>query len=152
MSEVIHGACLCGAIAFDLHESSGSFAPPEWSATGRPAMGICHCTRCQRWSGGSGLPFVVAAPANLKVTQGHVLIARYREDGRGTIRNFCSQCGSSLYQDAGATYYVGAGVLPGLRLEPKFHINVAHKAPWDEIAGDAPQLPEMPTPQPRTAN
>ena len=103
MSEVIHGACLCGAIAFDLHESGGSFAPPEWSGSGRPAMGICHCTRCQRWSGGSGLPFVVAAPDNLKVTKGHDLIARYREDGRGTIRTFCSQCGSSLYQDAGAT-------------------------------------------------
>jgi len=49
-------------------------------------------------------------------------------------------------------YYVGAGVLRGLGLKPTFHINVAHKAPWDEIAGDAPQLLEMPTPQPRTAN
>jgi hypothetical protein len=32
MSEVIHGACLCGQVEFDVRE-------PQ-------TMGVCHCTRC----------------------------------------------------------------------------------------------------------
>ena len=53
MSEVIHGACLCGRIMFDVHE-------PE-------VMGGCHCTRCTRWTGGAGSTVVVVAAKNFKV-------------------------------------------------------------------------------------
>jgi hypothetical protein len=136
MSELIHGACLCGAIAFELQESY-QYGPDR-------AMGTCHCTRCRRWSGGSGLPFVVVAPERFKVIRGQELMARYRDAG-SAMRTFCRRCGSSLYQDNGTTYHVGAGVLDDLQLTPTFHIQVAHKAPWDEIAGDAPQFAEMPT-------
>lgn len=136
MSEVIHGACLCGAIAFEL-QASRQYGP------GR-AMGICHCTRCQRWSGASGLPFVVVAPEQFKVSSGQELIAHYRDEG-SSMRAFCRRCGSSLYHDNGTSYRVGAGVLHDLKLTPTFHIHVAHKAPWDEIAGDAPQFAAMET-------
>ena len=107
-------------------------------------MGVCHCTRCQRWSGAGGRPFVVAAPEHFTVTNGQELLAHYRGEGFA-IRTFCRRCGSSLYTDSGTTYYVSAGALRNLRLTPAFHIQVADKAPWDEIGGDAPQLAELPT-------
>lgn len=136
MSDEIKGACLCGEIAFEVHESH-QFGVDS-------AMGMCHCTRCQRWSGGSGFPFVVVAPERFKVIKGHELVARYRGEG-SSVRAFCRRCGSSLYGDAGTTYYVGAGILRDLKLTPAFHLHVAYKAPWDEIAGDAPQFEETPT-------
>lgn len=126
--------CLCGEVAFELQAS-------HLYGLAR-AMGVCHCSHCQRWSGGSGLPFVVVLPERFSVTRGQELIAHYRDDS--TVRAFCRRCGSSLYQDVGSTYYVGAGALRDLALTPGFHIHVAHKAPWDQIVGDAPQFAETP--------
>ena len=127
MSEVLHGACLCGQVAFDVHE-------PE-------TMGVCHCTRCQRWTGAQGATVVVAAAENFKVTKGQDLLKQYHEEGFAD-RYFCGNCGSSIYDDGGEKYYVGAGVLQDVKLEPAFHIQVANKPAWHEIGGNAPQFPE----------
>lgn len=129
MSETIHGACLCGQITFDVHE-------PE-------AMGFCHCTRCQRWSGGPGLAEVEVEATNFEVTAGRELMKHYAEEGF-TGFCFCSNCGSSLYGDGGEKLYVCAGTLQDVKLEPAYHMMVAYKAPWHEIGGDAPQYPEFP--------
>jgi hypothetical protein len=128
MSVVLHGACLCGQVAFDVND-------PE-------VMGACHCTRCTRWSGGPSTVLIVAA-GNFKVTKGRDLMKVYREKGFGD-RWFCSHCGSSLYADGGEKLYVSAGAVKDVKMKTAFHIQVAYKAPWDEIAGDAPQFPEWP--------
>ncbi len=128
MSEVLHGACLCGRIAFDVRD-------PE-------VMGACHCTRCQRWTGGPSTVVIVAAK-DFAVTKGRDLMKVYKEEGFGD-RWFCGHCGSSLYADGGEKLYVGAGLLKDVKMKVAFHIQVAYKAPWDEIAGNAPQFPEWP--------
>lgn len=140
--DIITGACLCGEITFELRPSR-QYGPDR-------AMGVCHCTRCQRWSGGAGLPFVVVVPERFRVTKGQELMMHYRDD-RAAIRAFCRWCGSSLYQDTGTTYLVGAGVLRDLHLTPSFHIQVAEKPPWDQIPGEAPQFPELPPSLPEGA-
>jgi hypothetical protein len=127
MSEVAHGACLCGGIEFDVHE-------PE-------VLGSCYCTRCQRWTGSSSATVVVVAAENFKVTKGQDLLKQYHEEGFGD-RYFCSHCGSGVYADGGEKYYVGTGVLRDVKLEPAFHIQVANKPPWHEIGDSAPQFPE----------
>ena len=115
-----------GGIAFDVSE-------PQ-------SLGICHCTRCQRWTGASN-PVVVVAAENFTVTKGEDLMKRYQEEGFSD-RYFCSHCGSSVYGDGGAKYYVGAGLLRDVELRPAFHLQVANKAPWHEIGDDAPQFAE----------
>jgi hypothetical protein len=129
MCEVLHGECLCGKIAFDVNE-------PE-------SLGTCHCTRCQRWTGGSNTVVVVAAES-FKITKGEDLLQRYHEERFGD-RYFCSDCGSSVYSVGGEKRYVGAGLLRNVTLQPAFHIQVANKAPWHEIGDDAPQFPEWPS-------
>jgi len=57
---------------------------------------------------------------------------------------FCSTCGSGLYGFGPGTFFVAAGVLQDLTLEPGYHLLVAYKAPWDVITGDAPQHLEFP--------
>jgi hypothetical protein len=86
---------------------------------------------------------VAASPERFRVTRGEEFMAHYRDD-TFAVRAFCRHCGSSLYEDSGTTYHVAAGVLQDLELTPGFHIHVANKAPWDHIAGDAPQFAETP--------
>jgi len=129
MSEVLHGACLCGGVTFDVSQ-------PE-------VMGACHCTRCQRWTGGSGSMVVVATPSNFKLTKGQSMLKTFHEP-EFAARHFCSNCGSGIYVDGGEKFYIAAGLIKNLTMKPAFHIQVAYKASWDEIGGNAPQFPEWP--------
>lgn len=130
MSEVIHGTCLCGKIQFDVRSAS--------------VMGACHCTRCQKWTGSGSSMVVVAEPKDLEITKGKDQLKRFHEDGFAA-RYFCANCGSGIYVEGEGKVYVGAGGLKDLKLKPAFHIQVAYKAPWDDIGGSAPQYPEWPT-------
>ena len=129
MSAVMHGACLCGGITFDLG--------------GAEVMGACHCTRCQRWTGSANTMVIVAKPEGLKITKGKELLKKFHEDGFAD-RYFCGNCGSGIYVTGSDKIYVGAGVIKDVGMAPAFHIQVAYKAPWDQIAGSAPQFPEWP--------
>lgn len=128
MSQTIQGTCLCGGVNIEVRDAQ--------------AMGYCHCTRCQRWTGGASFPVAVVKQANLTITKGQDLVKKYAEEGFGD-RFFCGRCGSSLYAAGGdGTLYVGAGMLRNHDLKAQFHIQVAYKAPWDEIGGNAPQFAE----------
>jgi hypothetical protein len=85
---------------------------------------------------------VVVDPTNFEITKGADLVGRYESEL--APRHFCSNCGSSLYDDLGEKYFVAAGLMRDLKLEPSFHMQVAYKADWDQIGGDAPQFPENP--------
>ncbi len=127
MAEALKGACLCGGVEYEVED-------PE-------SLGVCHCTRCQRWTG-SSLAAVVVDPTNFEITKGADLVGRYESEL--APRHFCSNCGSSLYDDLGEKYFVAAGLMRDLELEPSFHMQVAYKADWDQIGGDAPQFAENP--------
>ena len=128
MAEVLKGACLCDGVEYEVRDAE--------------SLGYCHCTRCQRWTG-SSLALVVVDPDNFKLTKGEDLIRRYESEGFAP-RVFCSNCGSSLYDDGGEKFFVAAGLMRDLKLEPSFHLQVAYKAPWHEIGGNAPQFDEAP--------
>jgi len=117
---VVSGSCLCGAVEFEL-QPSRVFGP------GRET-GVCHCTSCQRWSGAPSLPFVVALPERFRVTNGVEQLAHYR-DKDSTMRAFCRRCGSGLYQEIGALYYVSAGALRDVAVQPEPHLRPGHQAP-----------------------
>lgn len=104
-------------------------------------MGVCHCTRCQRWTG-SSLTGVLVSPANFNVTKGVDLVKCYESEF--APRQFCSNCGSSLYDDLGEKFYVAAGLMRELDLTTEFHLQVAFKAPWEVIGDNAPQFDENP--------
>lgn len=129
MSETFSGACLCGRVTFEVRDPG--------------AMGFCHCTRCQRFSGGPGMVEGEVAASNLKVTSGAELMKTFGEEGFSPMC-FCTNCGSSLYAGGGESYYVSAGSLQGIERLPSYHMMVAYKAPWDEIGGTAPHYPEWP--------
>ena len=90
----------------------------EWSTRFRIPRhsGHRHCTRCQRWTG-SSLAGVVVAKENFRFTKGDDLVTTYRSES--APRNFCSACEWSLYDDLGEVYFVAAGLMRELDLEPE---------------------------------
>jgi hypothetical protein len=127
MADTLNGACLCGGVEYEVES-------PE-------AMGVCHCTRCQRWTG-SSLSGVVVAEENFHLKDGEGLVKTYESEF--APRNFCSNCGSSIYDDLGGKYFVAAGLMRDLDMTPSFHLQVAYKAPWEEIGDSAAQFDENP--------
>jgi hypothetical protein len=128
MGKTLKGACLCEGVEYEVTDPEG--------------MGVCHCTRCQRWTG-SSLVGVLVDKDNFKVTKGDDLVKHYLSEF--APRQFCGNCGSSLYDDLGEKYYVAAGLMRELDLQPSFHLQVAFKAPWEKIGDDAPQFAENPS-------
>lgn len=127
MAESLKGACLCGGVEYEVSD-------PE-------ALGYCHCTRCQRWTGES-LAGVVVAADNFQFTNGEDKVSTYESEF--APRNFCGNCGSSIYDDLGEKFFVAAGLMRELDMKPAFHLQVAYKAPWHEIGDDVPQYDEAP--------
>lgn len=124
---MLSGACLCGGVEYQVTDSEG--------------FGVCHCTRCQRWTG-SVLAAVLVDPDNFQITKGEDLVRRYESEF--APRHFCGRCGSSLYDDLGEKYFVAAGLMRDLDLKPSFHMMVANKARWDTIGDNAPQYDGAP--------
>lgn len=128
---MIRGSCLCGAVRFEYGRAVTQ-------------VGMCHCSQCRKVSGVASNATIVVPAADLRWLAGEALRQRY-EKPSGWSTTFCRSCGSPLPQKlpGAEAYWVPAGLLdddPGLRIGG--HIFVGSKAPWDEIAGDAPQFEE----------
>ena len=78
---------MCGEIAYEY--------------TGEPQVtALCHCTDCQKWSGGAYTSNVVVPRSDFKITKGSPKNYNVKGDS-GKMNNhwFCGTCGSSLYTE-----------------------------------------------------
>jgi hypothetical protein len=128
----IHGSCLCGDVAFEL---SGPIEP----------LGHCHCSICRKHHGAAFASFGATSASAFRLLRGREGIRRYASSAQG-VREFCGRCGSSLPGAAAEQVFVPLGLLDG---DPKLagplpHVFVASKAPWYEIADDAPRFDAFP--------
>lgn len=125
MGAGLTGACLCGAVRFEITE-------PLLSTS------YCHCTRCQRRTGTAASANASVAPGALRVTQGEELVREYTPPD-GSSKCFCSACGGALWSRNPQTGGMGVrlGALdgdPGIR--PQWHQYVAYAAPWEPLPDD----------------
>ncbi len=121
--EHITGRCLCGRV--------------EYSAEAQPVVqAVCHCTDCQRQTGG---PFtvVVGVPLAAFTVKGSTLAsyATTGEDhGADTQRSFCSACGSPVFSIAAVSpelALIKAGTLDDASwLEPAVEVWTSSAQPW----------------------
>ncbi|MCJ1455368.1 hypothetical protein MMC28_005723 [Mycoblastus sanguinarius] len=81
------GSCMCGAIGYEY--------------TGEPMVtALCHCTDCQKWSGGAYTTNVVVPRKDFKVVKGSPKHYNIKGDsGKMNDHWFCGDCGSSLYTE-----------------------------------------------------
>jgi len=129
---VIHGSCLCGAVAFEI---DGRVTPVQY----------CHAARCQKATGSAFAPELAARAERFRWVRGAEAIVCYEapllREPPPFRRSFCGRCGSPLpvHQPETGFVILLAGVLdddPGVR--PFRHIFCAqapawHPAPEDEL-------------------
>lgn len=128
----MQGSCLCGAVAWEVGQ--------EFSH-----MHHCHCSRCRKSHGTPYGTYLGLPIANLRLLRGEELVRRF--ESPGSVRLFCSRCGSVVPGGAvgDSEVYVPAASLdgdPGLR--PAAHIFVGSKAPWWKIRDALPQFDVLP--------
>jgi hypothetical protein len=132
---VLHGSCLCGGVKFH---------------TSGPLNGAvyCHCSMCRKAHGSAFRARAKILAKDFHWLQGESLVTYY-QSSPGTLRGFCSVCGSNLINRFDAdpfTYGLALGVLDDdPRIRPQAHVYVKSKAPWHEITDALPQFETVPT-------
>ena len=118
----IKGACLCGAVEFEL-------TPPSRFCA------HCHCPNCRR---AHGAAFVTYAgfPREQVCISGEDQLSRYVTDTQA-VRSFCRRCGSTLFYEGprwpGELHVALANVDGKIDRDPAAHVYVDHRAAWFEI-------------------
>lgn len=90
------GSCLCGKVAY---EYTGESAIVLKLTKGEPALAaLCHCHSCQKWCGATASSNLIVPRDGFRVTKGEPKAYKQVADsGKMNTRNFCGDCGSSLY-------------------------------------------------------
>jgi hypothetical protein len=119
------GRCLCGVVRFEVTE------PPT-------DAGYCHCTRCQRRTGGgsSAQARIDGRTFRLLAGEEHV---QFWKPPDGFAKCFCGQCGAHLFSrnDDGTQMSVRLAAFdedPGVRPQWRAYTNYA--AAWEPIPDD----------------
>ena len=126
----LEGGCMCGAVRFQI--------------TAKPlAPHYCHCTMCQKFTGG---PFIVTATVpfeGFSFTKGKP--AAY-ESSPGNLRLFCGACGSPLgvrvAEDPKLIIFTLGSLDDPNLIKPKFHVFTSSQVSWCEIDDGLPHHAE----------
>lgn len=115
------GGCLCGAVRYVLK------ADPLMTA-------VCHCTHCQRQSGGV-FSTNLAIPDAAYVQTGETKVFTDTGDsGKAVWRHFCGNCGSPILSKVEAMpglSLIKAGTLDDMSgLTPGIEVYTDHAAAW----------------------
>lgn len=127
----ITGQCLCGSVKYSVDKLEAN-------------MGNCHCTMCRKFHGAAYATYAQAKSENFHWISGEDSIKNYIGEN-GTVRKFCSECGSSLiFQDDINDYHeivhFAAGTLnTDIEVKPNVHIYMESKANWFEVEDDLPK-------------
>jgi hypothetical protein len=129
------GGCACGEIRFRIT------APLM-------GVGVCHCTACQKASGGPPNYVALAPTAGFEVTKGEARIYLSKGDsGEDVGRAFCAACGSPLWSlpPGGPFMPVKLGALDDTSdLAPSLHLYTASAPAWHLMHDGLPAFPKMP--------
>ncbi len=129
-SERVTGACLCGAVRFEIA------MPTLFCAH-------CHCTMCRRAHGAGFVTWIGVPREQFKFLAGEDRLIRYRSSSHGT-RSFCGTCGSTLLCES--THHperidvVLGNVTGKIDREPQLHVYFDDRADWVQVIDDLPRL------------
>jgi hypothetical protein len=129
------GGCMCRAVRYEC--------------TGTPLfMGNCHCSDCQRASGGAYNPAIGVPRSAVKITGDVKYYESKAESGNITKRAFCPNCGSRLFSlppFAPDLIVLSAGSLDDPSIfKPAMDIYTSSAQPWDQMNASLPKFAKMP--------
>ncbi|MEL6997871.1 MAG: GFA family protein [Pseudomonadota bacterium] len=122
------GGCLCGAVRLD-------------AVLSKLVIVACHCTQCQRWTGGGPM---MSVPVSKVMFADDEKIKEFSISDWG-VRAICAQCGTPLYWRMidGPVKYVTVGLLDdqtGLGITEEIFVDC--RAPWLDAMPGATQSTE----------
>jgi hypothetical protein len=124
------GACLCGAVRFEV-------------AGALDRIAHCHCTICQRAHGAAFVTWAAVSEERLRITEGEANVTRYRSSDIG-MRSFCRTCGSSMFCTLDTHPGVIDVALACLAVDrdavPRAHVFWDDRAGWIDLADRLPRL------------
>ncbi len=127
------GGCACGAVRYRLQ------AEPMF-------VHCCHCTRCQRETGGPFAHHAMIEHTQFSVLAGELDFALVPTDsgGKHWVAR-CPRCRTAMWNEHGSrtpiTRYVRVGTLDEpSRFPPAAHIFVRSKQPWLVLAPEVPSF------------
>ena len=129
---------MCGGVRFALSE-------PATQA------GYCHCTRCQKRTGGGWSVQARIDGRTFRLLRGEELIGAWRHADGGFEKCFCTRCGAHLFSrnpDDGSQMSIRMAAFdgdPGVR--PSWHAFAAYAPPWEPVPDDG--LPRWDEAKPR---
>lgn len=126
------GQCNCGSVKFEASQNNGD-------------VYICHCSICQRKSGGNGVAVIIVPKETFNFSQGSEHITRWQKPGHDWINCFCRSCGSPVPgENSAESLFIPVGLIDKSTqpLLVKGHIWVDSKANWETIADNAVQYPK----------
>ncbi|MCU0969754.1 MAG: GFA family protein [Rubrivivax sp.] len=132
----ISGGCLCGRIRYE-------------SAAAPVMVALCHCTHCQKQSGGAFSVNVAMPKGSLAFTGGPTAV--YEDTGTSGLpvhRHFCAACGSPIYSDVEASPqldWLKAGTLDDTSwVRPSVNIWCRSAQPWVAFPEGTPRFEQNP--------
>ncbi|WP_409526360.1 GFA family protein [Nitrincola sp. MINF-07-Sa-05] len=131
MDAMYSGSCLCGQVRFVVEGFSSQVAN-------------CHCSMCRKFHGAAFATLV--SVSGLRWVSGESMLKHYTA-GNGTVRSFCSECGSSLgfrgkNQPLSAIEIAISAFDEDIPVEVDAHIYTNYKACWHHIADELPAFGE----------
>ena len=127
------GACLCGALRFELA------LPSKWVAH-------CHCSMCRRAHGAAFVTWVGMEETRCRIDDPDGRL-RWYDSSPGAQRGFCSNCGSSLFFRSqrwpGELHIVLANLLDPVDRAPQAHVFWDSHVDWVTLDA-ADGLPRKP--------
>ncbi len=129
-SSVVPGACLCGAVRFDIQ------LPTLFCVH-------CHCSICRRAHGAGFVTWVGVAAEQFSLRAGEEQLTRYRSSAHGT-RHFCRTCGSTLLFTTSAhperVDVTLANLQGDIDRPPGLHVYFDDHAAWVDVHDGLPRL------------
>ncbi len=118
---VARGRCACGAVEVEIG------VPARWawhdhSQASRLAQGCAYATYVGSWR------------SRFRVVEGEAHISRYEDEVEGTIRSFCTRCGTPLFYERRRSPQMvnvpRALFTTRTGREPRYHMHLSQQADW----------------------
>jgi len=130
MPKPIKGACLCGAVQYEV-------VPPTLFCV------HCHCHFCRRAHAAAFVTWFGVLDDSFHIVSGGKDL-RWYNSSKQSRRAFCSSCGTTLLFASdlcpGEMHIALATAITPIDREPKAHVFFDQHVPWFQIADSLPQL------------
>ena len=131
MDALYQGSCLCGTVKYCVTSEL-------------KAVTHCHCKKCQKGHGAAFATYASAVASAISIIAGAETLKGY-ESTEGVLRQFCSNCGSSLFWSDSRGLFSQWMSIAIATLDTHFPVHkqkhgcVGTKASWYDITDRHPQ-------------